>query len=40
MDHNDDFLDKALEGFCMFALNQGEVYAPALRARWCHEEDL
>ena len=24
-DHDDDFLDKALEGFAMFALNQGEV---------------
>lgn len=25
IDHDDDFLDKALEGFSMFALNQGEV---------------
>lgn len=25
MDHNDEYLDKALEGFAMFALNQGEV---------------
>ncbi len=25
MDEDDDFLDKALEGFSMFALNQGEV---------------
>ena len=24
-EHDDDFLDKALEGFAMFALNQGEV---------------
>jgi len=32
MDHNDDFLDKALEGFCMFALNQGEVCTCPSRA--------
>ena len=25
MEHDDDFFDKALEGFAMFALNQGEV---------------
>ncbi|MEI1682980.1 aldehyde dehydrogenase family protein [Acinetobacter baumannii] len=25
MEHEDEFLDKALEGFAMFALNQGEV---------------
>jgi len=25
MDHNDDFLDKALEGFTLFAFNKGEV---------------
>jgi hypothetical protein len=25
MDKDDDFFDKALEGFAMFALNQGEV---------------
>lgn len=25
MDHDDEFLDKALEGLAMFALNQGEV---------------
>jgi aldehyde dehydrogenase len=25
MDHDDDFLDKALEGFTLFALNKGEV---------------
>ena len=25
MDADDDFFDKALEGFAMFALNQGEV---------------
>ncbi|CAK7018891.1 Aldehyde dehydrogenase B [Saezia sanguinis] len=25
MDRDDDFLDKALEGFAMFALNQGEI---------------
>lgn len=27
MDKDDEFLDKALEGFCMFALNQGEICA-------------
>ena len=33
MDADDDFFDKALEGFAMFALNQGEVCTcPA--ARW------
>ena len=25
MDQDDDFFDKCLEGFTMFALNQGEV---------------
>ena len=25
MDQEDDFLDKTLEGFAMFALNQGEI---------------
>jgi aldehyde dehydrogenase len=25
LDKDDDFFDKALEGFAMFALNQGEV---------------
>jgi aldehyde dehydrogenase len=25
LDHDDDFTEKALEGFCMFLLNQGEV---------------
>jgi len=34
MQEDDDFLDKALEGFTIFALNQGEA-APAPRARWC-----
>lgn len=33
---NDDFRDKALEGFTMFALNQ-ERCAPARRGRWCSE---
>ena len=32
MDQNDDFLDKALEGFTMFALNQGEVCTCPSRA--------
>jgi aldehyde dehydrogenase len=30
--HDDDFLDKALEGFAMFALNQGEVCTCPSRA--------
>ncbi|MBP0685508.1 aldehyde dehydrogenase family protein, partial [Mycobacterium tuberculosis] len=29
---NDDFVDKALEGFAMFALNQGEVCTCPSRA--------
>lgn len=32
MDKDDEFLDKALEGFCMFALNQGEVCTCPSRA--------
>jgi len=32
MDEDDDFLDKALEGFAMFALNQGEVCTAPSRA--------
>ncbi|MCU4378432.1 acetaldehyde dehydrogenase ExaC [Acinetobacter haemolyticus] len=32
MDKEDDFLDKALEGFAMFALNQGEVCTCPSRA--------
>ncbi|MBB3174248.1 aldehyde dehydrogenase [Endobacter medicaginis] len=32
MDHDDDFLDKAIEGFVMFALNQGEVCTCPSRA--------
>lgn len=32
MDKDDDFLDKALEGFTMFALNQGEVCTCPSRA--------
>lgn len=32
MDKDDDFLDKALEGFSMFALNQGEVCTCPSRA--------
>ncbi|WP_062120065.1 aldehyde dehydrogenase [Aureimonas sp. AU40] len=32
MDEDDDFLDKALEGFAMFALNQGEVCTCPSRA--------
>ena len=32
MDQEDDFLDKALEGFAMFALNQGEVCTCPSRA--------
>ncbi|WP_430983535.1 aldehyde dehydrogenase family protein, partial [Escherichia coli] len=31
-DQDDDFLDKALEGFAMFALNQGEVCTCPSRA--------
>ncbi|MBX9861635.1 MAG: aldehyde dehydrogenase family protein [Hyphomicrobium sp.] len=31
-DHDDDFFDKALEGFSMFALNQGEVCTCPSRA--------
>ena len=31
-DHDDDFFDKALEGFTMFALNQGEVCTCPSRA--------
>lgn len=32
MDKDDDFLDKALEGFAMFALNQGEICTCPSRA--------
>ena len=32
MDHDDEFFDKALEGFAMFALNQGEVCTCPSRA--------
>ncbi|MCP3169714.1 aldehyde dehydrogenase [Myxococcus qinghaiensis] len=32
MAHDDDFLDKAMEGFAMFALNQGEVCTCPSRA--------
>ncbi len=32
MDHDDDYLDKAIEGFVMFALNQGEVCTCPSRA--------
>lgn len=32
MDHEDSFLDKAIEGFVMFALNQGEVCTCPSRA--------
>ena len=32
MDQDDDFLDKALEGFAMFALNQGEICTCPSRA--------
>ena len=32
MDQDDDFFDKALEGFTMFALNQGEVCTCPSRA--------
>lgn len=32
MDKDDEFLDKALEGFTMFALNQGEVCTCPSRA--------
>ncbi|QQV77535.1 aldehyde dehydrogenase family protein [Sphingomonas aliaeris] len=32
MDQDDDFLDKALEGFTMFALNQGEICTCPSRA--------
>ena len=35
MAQDDDFLDKALEGFTMFALNQGEVCTCPSRALWC-----
>ena len=38
-DEDDDFLDKALEGFTMFALNQGEVCTCPSRAL-VHEKDL
>jgi aldehyde dehydrogenase len=31
-DHDDDFFDKAIEGFVMFALNQGEVCTCPSRA--------
>jgi aldehyde dehydrogenase len=31
---DDEFLDKAVEGFVLFAFNQGEVCAPARPARW------
>ncbi len=33
-DADDEFFDKALEGFAMFALNQGEV-CTCPRVRWC-----
>lgn len=32
LDQEDDYLDKTLEGFCMFALNQGEVCTCPSRA--------
>ncbi|RDC48145.1 aldehyde dehydrogenase family protein, partial [Acinetobacter sp. RIT592] len=32
MDQEDDYLDKALEGFAMFALNQGEICTCPSRA--------
>lgn len=32
MDHDDDFLDKAIEGFVLFAFNQGEVCTCPSRA--------
>ena len=32
MDEDDSFLDKAVEGFVMFALNQGEVCTCPSRA--------
>ena len=32
MDHDDDFLEKTLEGFTMFALNQGEICTCPSRA--------
>jgi aldehyde dehydrogenase len=32
MEHNDDFLDKALEGFALFAFNKGEVCTCPSRA--------
>jgi aldehyde dehydrogenase len=32
LDHDDDFAEKALEGFCMFLLNQGEVCTCPSRA--------
>merc|ERR1712159_942312 len=41
MEKDDDFLDKAIEGFAMFALNQGEVCtcpSRALVAKGIYEE--
>ncbi|GAJ29926.1 acetaldehyde dehydrogenase ExaC [Acidomonas methanolica] len=32
MDHDDDYLDKAVEGFTMFALNQGQICSCPSRA--------
>ena len=32
MDKEDDYLEKALEGFAMFALNQGEICTCPSRA--------
>ncbi|GBR05449.1 acetaldehyde dehydrogenase ExaC [Acetobacter oeni] len=32
MDHDDDYLDKAIEGFALFALNQGQVCSCPSRA--------
>lgn len=32
MDHDDDYLDKAIEGFTMFALNQGQICSCPSRA--------
>ncbi|BCI66063.1 hypothetical protein AAJCM20276_06870 [Acetobacter aceti] len=32
MDHDDDYLDKALEGFTLFALNQGQICSCPSRA--------
>ena len=37
MDEDDDFFDKALEGFAMFALNQGEVCTVPVTALWLQE---